>query len=164
MVVCILVGVLMVFRHSLRYLFEEDLSSPTSIDLAWRPLKEKKYDKKVILELHYFNPRSSKDVIREKLGGIRSKNMGIHTLLLSGSPKIGTNTYIREIAKESWGIQEIRLHSTEAINIYAFLNLIQSASPSLERVLIWNNRWNSENLNKIRNLLPKANALHLMEN
>lgn len=163
MLVCILLGSLMVFRHSIRYLFWEDLESPTSIDRAWRLPAEKQYNKKILLELHYFNPKLPTDMIREKLEELRGKELGIHTLLLSGSPKIGTNAYIREIAKENWGIQEIRLHSTEAINIYAFLNLIRSASTSLERVLIWSNQWNAATLGKIRSTLPKLGMLILME-
>jgi len=163
MVVCMLLGVLMVFRHSIRYLFGEDLDSPNPVDRAWRLPTEKQYHKKIVLELHYFNPKVPKDMILEKLKELREKDLGIHTVLLSGSSKIGTNAYIREIAKESWAIQEIRLHGTEAINIYAFINLIRSTSTSLKRILIWNNRWDVATLSKIRGNLPKLGELILME-
>jgi hypothetical protein len=163
MVVCLLLGVVMLFRHTIRQFFGENLETPTAIDLAWRVPFHKTYEKKVLLELHYFNPRVPSEMIVEKLNELRSKKLGVHTVLLSGSTKIGTNTYIREIAKEDWGIQEIRLHSTDAINIYAFLNLIQSANSSLKRVLIWNSRWSAEILDRIRAVMPESGVLSLID-
>jgi hypothetical protein len=55
------------------------------------------------------------------------------------------------------------LHSTDAINIYAFLNLIQSANSSLKRVLIWNSRWSAEILDRIRAVMPESGVLSLID-
>lgn len=158
MIVCIVIGVLMVFKHSFKYLFIEDLNTPTAIDIAWVEPEAKTYEKKILLELQYFTPKLAADTISEKLQELRSKEFGIHTLLLSGSIKIGANTYIRELAKTDWGIEEFRVHSTAAINLYAFLNLIKSAH-SLKRVLIWNNGWDKDALDKIRNIMPDPKEL-----
>ncbi len=121
MIVCMLIGIVMIFKHSIRYLFIEDLNAPTTIDLAWSVTEAKTYEKKTLLELQYFSPKIAKDTIVSKLTELKVKGLGIHTVLLSGSIKIGTNTYIRELAKIDWGIEEIRVHSTAAINLYAFL-------------------------------------------
>ena len=153
MTVCIVIGILMVFKHSIKILFIEDLSVPTSVDLAWVVPESKTYEKKTLLELQYFSPKLAGDTIVSKLTELKAKGLGIHTVLLSGSAKIGTNAYIRELAKTDWGIEEIRVHSTAAINLYAFLNLIKSAH-SLKRVLIWNNGWDKESLDKIRKVIP----------
>lgn len=158
MIVCMVVGVLMVFKQTIRILFTEDLNTPTAIDLAWVVTEAKTHEKKMLLELQYFSPKIAEDTIVSKLTEFKLKGVGIHTVLLSGSIKIGTNTYIRELAKTDWGIEEIRLHSTDAINLYAFLNLIKSAH-SLKRILIWNNGWDKETLDKIRKALPDADGL-----
>lgn len=158
MIICIVIGVLMVFKHSFKYLFIEDLNTPTAVDVAWVKPEAKTYQKKTVLELQYFTPKLAADTIPEKLSELRSKGFGIHTVLLSGSIKIGTNTYIREIAKTDWGIEEIRVHSTAAINLYAFLNLIKSTH-SLKRVLIWNNSWDKDALDKIRRVMSDPSGL-----
>lgn len=158
MIVCIVIGILMVFKHSIRYLFIEDLMVPTSVDLAWVSPDAKTYETKTLLELQYFSPKLADDTITAKLTELRAKGSGIHTVLLSGSMKIGANTYIRELAKTDWGIEEIRVHSTAAINLYAFLNLIKSAH-SLRRVLIWNNGWDKDSLEKIRKVMSNPDGL-----
>lgn len=157
MIVCMVIGVLMAFKHSIKTLFIENLNTPTSVDLAWVVPDAKIYEARTLLELQYFSPKLAGDTIVSKLTELKAKGLGIHTVLLSGSIKIGTNTYIRELAKTDWGIEEIRVHSTAAINLYAFLNLIKSAH-SLKRVLIWNNGWDNESLDKIRKVMldPKG--------
>lgn len=157
MIVCMVIGVLMAFKHSIKTLFIENLNTPTSVDLAWVVPDAKIYEARTLLELQYFSPKLAGDTIVSKLTELKAKGLGIHTVLLSGSIKIGTNTYIRELAKTDWGIEEIRVHSTAALNLYAFLNLIKSAH-SLKRVLIWNNGWDNESLDKIRKVMldPKG--------
>ncbi len=163
MIICIVIGLLMVFKHSFKYLFMEDLNAPTSFDLGWVAPEAKVYEKKTLLELQYFTPKLAQDTISEKLQELKSKDLGVHTVLLSGSIKIGTNTYIRELAKTDWGIEEIRIHSTSAINLYAFLNLIKSAH-SLKRILIWNNGWDKNALDKIRKVMPDSKGLVIKGN
>jgi hypothetical protein len=158
MMICMVIGLLMVFKHSIRYLFIEDLNIPTAVDLAWAIPEPKAYESKTLLELQYFTPKLAEDTIVSKLTELKVKGVGIHTVLLSGSIKIGTNTYIRELSKVDWGIEEIRLHSTAAINLYAFLNLIKSAH-SLKRVLIWGNSWDKNSLAKIQKAMPDPNGL-----
>jgi hypothetical protein len=160
MIACLLIGVLMLFRQSIRQLFSEDLTAPTSVDKAWQQPPPKVFERRILLELHYFNPRLPSNMMAEKIAELKQKNFGIHTIL-SGSPKIRTNAYMRALAQEDWGIEEIRLHSTTAINIYAFLNLIRS-SRSLKRVLIWNNTWDKEALKKITQIVGE-DGLRLME-
>lgn len=162
MTVCMLIGILMVFKHSIRTLFIEDLNTPTAIDLAWVVPDAKVYETKTLLELHFFSPKSAGDTIVSKLTELKAKGLGIHTVLLSGSIKLGTNTYIRELAKKDWGIEEIKVHSTAAINLYAFLNLIKSAN-SLKRVLIWNNGWDKESLAKIQKVMRDPKGLLLRD-
>lgn len=163
MIVCIVIGILMVFKHSIRTFFIEDLNTPTAIDLAWVVPEKKVYETKTLLELQYFSPKLAGDTIVSKLTELRAKGTGIHTVLLSGSVKLGTNTYIRELAKTDWGIEEIRVHSTAGINLYAFLNLIKSAH-SLKRVLIWNNSWDKESLAKILKVMPDPKGLVIKGN
>lgn len=161
MIVCIFIGILMVFRQSIRNLFCEDPTVSTGIDSAWTRPAQQIYEQKTILELHYFNPRIASDVIAGKIAELKEKKLGIRTLLLSGSSRIDTNTYIRELAKIDWGIEEVRLHTTGTINTYAFLNLINSAS-SLKRILIWNNGWDEKTLNIIRSGMKNPFKLQII--
>lgn len=161
MIVCVLIGILMVFRQSIRNLFIEDATVPAASDLAWVSPEPQEYERKVILELHYYNFRIASVVIAEKIAELKDKKLGIHTLLISGSNKIDTNTYVRELAKTDWGIEEIRLHTTGVLNVYAFLNLVQSSSP-LKRILIWNNTWDEVTLEMIRKAMPDPKGLKIM--
>jgi hypothetical protein len=163
MTICIVISILMFFKQSIRFLFTEDLKAPTSVDLAWVDPETEAYETKTLLELQYFSPKLAEDTIVSKLTELKVKGLGIHTVFLSGSIKIGSNTYIRELAKTDWGIEEIRVHSTDAINLYAFLNLIKSAH-SLKRVLIWNNGWDNDSLDKIRQAMPYPNGLIIQRN
>lgn len=164
MICCVLIGFLMVFRQSIRYLFIEDLNTPTTVDLSWKPnLGDIPYEHKILLELHHFNPRLASNYIAEKITELKTNKMGIHTLVLNGTPKIDTNTYIRELSKIDWGIEEIRVHSTAAINTYAFINLIKSSS-ALKRILIRNNHWDTETLAKIKSALKKETKLIIIKN
>lgn len=162
MAVCILIGIIMVFRQSIRNMFYEDSTVPGTADSAWVRPEPMEYERKVILELHYYTSRLASVVIAEKLAALKEKKLGIHTLLLSGSPKIDGNTYLRELAKTDWGIEEIRLHTTGIINIYAFLNLVQSSS-SLKRILIWNNTWDDKTLDLIRKAMKDPKGLKIMD-
>ena len=162
MIVCVLIGILMVFRQSIRNLFVEDATVPAASDSAWVTPEPQDHERKVILELHYYNFRIASVVIAEKIAELKDKKLGIHTLLISGSNKIDTNTYIRELAKTDWGIEEIRLHTTGVLNVYAFLNLVQSSS-ALKRILIWNNAWDEVTLEMIRNAMPDPNGLTIMK-
>lgn len=159
---CMIIGTLMLFKGSLRKAFSENLNIPTQADQLWTPPKKKQYQTKVILELHYFTPRRAYDLIKQKIDTLHQNNNGIYTLLLSGSPKLPTNIYLRELAKEDWGIEEIRLHNTESINIHAFLNLIK-ANSEIKRVLIWKNTWKQEKIIAIQKLLPSPTGLKLMQ-
>lgn len=164
MVVCMLIGVFMIFRQSLRYVFMEDLNSPSDIELAWvAPVGDVWYKQKILLELQHFNSDLAKDTIKKKIAELNVNTTGIHTLVLSGSPKIDTNTYIRMLTNKDWGVEEIRLHTTSAINIYALVNLIKSSS-MLKRVLIWNNKWGEGALGKIRSVLSDKTKLILIKN
>jgi hypothetical protein len=162
MTVCVLIGVLMMFRQSIRNLFSEDPTAHAAIDSAWSRPEPQEYEHKTILELHYFNSRLASVVIAEKIAELKEKKLGIHTLLISGSNKIDTNTYIRELAKTDWGIEEIRLHTTGIINIYAFMNLVQS-SASLQRIFIWNNSWDEQTLKMIRKTMKDPTGLKIMQ-
>lgn len=154
----------MLFRQSIRYIFMENLDIPTAIDLSWKPeLSATFYEHKVLLELHHFNPQLASNYIAEKIAELKINKTGIYTLILNGAPKIDTNTYIRELAKIDWGIEEIRVHNTAAINIYAFINLIKS-SAVLKRVLIRNNQWDKETLAKIQSVLKKETKLIIIKN
>jgi hypothetical protein len=160
--VCIIIGMLMLFKGSIRQLFSENLNEPSVEDTAWKKPKKNAYTIKTVLELHYFNTRRAVDLINEKISDLHKKKVGIKTLLISGSPKLPTNTYLRELAKQDWGIEEIRLHNTEAINIYALLNLIK-ANPEIQRILIWNNTWDRTKLRRIERLLPTPIGLELIQ-
>lgn len=162
MTVCVLIGILMVFRQSIRNLFVEDATVPSASDSAWVHPEPQEYERKVIVELHYYNFRVAAVVIAEKIAELKDKKLGIHTLLISGSNKIDTNTYIRELAKTDWGIEEIRLHTTGVLNVYAFLNLVQS-SLALKRILIWNNTWDEVTLEMIRKAMPDPKGLKIMK-
>lgn len=163
MIVCVLIGIFMVFRQSFRYVFMEDLNAPSTLDLSWIAPVKSVYEKKSILELHHFNPLLAKDFINQKIAELKARNTGIQTLVLNGSPKIGTNTYIRALALSDWGIEEIRLHDTAAINVYAFINLIKSCA-SLKRVLIRNNKWDEGALAKIKGTLKNSTQLVIIKN
>jgi hypothetical protein len=163
MVVCVLIGVFMIFRQSIRYVFMEDLNTPTALEVAWVPPGKIAYEKKILLELHHFNPQSSKEFIAEKIIELKRNNTGIQTLVLNGSPKIDTNTYMRALATFDWGIEEIRVHNTAAINIYAFINLIKSCA-SLKRVVIRDNKWNEGGLAKIRKVILSGSELIIIKN
>ena len=162
MSVCMLIGVFMIFRQSVRYVFMEDLNAPMAIDLAWVPPGKVAYEKKILFELHRFNPTSANDFIAEKIAELKVSNAGIHTVVLNGSPKIDTNTYIRALAKVDWGIEEIRVHNTVAINIYAFINLIKSCA-SLKRVVIRDNKWGEGALAKIRKVVLSGSELIIIK-
>lgn len=162
MTICVLIGVVMAFRQTIRNFFSEDPTHQGESDIHWVQPEPHEYENKTILELHYYNPRLASVVIAEKIATLKEKKLGIHTLLISGSNKIDTNTYIRELAKTDWGIEEIRLHTTGVLNIYAFLNLVQSSS-AIKRVLIWNNTWDEQTLNKVRKLLKDPKGLKIMD-
>lgn len=159
---CLVIGTLMLFKGNIRQWFSENLNEPTAVDKAWRPPHPKSYDRKVILELHYFNTRRALELINDKTNELNKQNLGVKTLLISGSRKLPTNTYLRELAKQDWGIEEVRLHSTDTINIYAFLNLLKSNS-ELKRVLIWNNGWDRGKLRLIEKLLPEPSGLKIIQ-
>lgn len=163
MIVCVLIGIFMVFRQSVRYVFMEDLNAPSTLDLVWIAPVKSVYEKKIILELQHFNPRLAKDFINQKIAELKARNTGIQTLVLNGSPKIDTNTYIRALALSDWGIEEIRLHDTAAINVYAFINLIKSCA-SLKRVLIRNNKWDEGALARIKGTLKNSAQLMIIKN
>lgn len=159
-VLALMIGILMSLKQQIRQLFGEDLSSPNALDIEWKSPPKKEYTAKVLLPLHYYNPRQADDFLAPKLAELKQKNYGIHTLLLSGSPKVPTNAYIRNLSQENWGIEEIRLHGTTGVNFFALLNLLK-ANPSLKRVLIWENKWEKLDLKKIQQLLPAQNSLIL---
>lgn len=160
MVVCVLLGVLMVFKSSIRQAFTEDLTVPAKIDKIWRRPVKQQYKQKILLNLHQMNPRAPLDMITEKLKGLKNNQLGISSLVLSGSFKLPTNLYIREIAKNDWGIEEVRLHGTESVNIHAFINLIRSAYV-LKQIIIFNNSWSNEDLIRIREVMSKKSHLEL---
>lgn len=163
MAICLGIGVLMAFKSSIRQWFSEDLTTPTAQDLTWTMPQVETYPQKVLLELQYFTPMRGHEMVQTKINELRASGFGIHTILLSGSAKIDTNTYLRVLAQRDWGIVEIRLHSTSAINTHAFMNLMKANYPTLERVLIWNNGWDDSTLNQLRALLPNPGGLALMK-
>lgn len=160
---CVFVGILMMFRSSIRLLLMENLKTPTPVDIAWSLPKVNFHQQKILLELHHSNPANPREMIIKKLSELREKGYGIQTLVLSGFPKIKTNTYIREISQEDWGIEEIRLHGTAGINVYAFINLVKSAF-CLKQIKIWNNSWDLGALEKIRSVHPIGTTLTIIEN
>ncbi|MCP5322548.1 MAG: hypothetical protein H6492_00860 [Candidatus Paracaedibacteraceae bacterium] len=150
----------MLFKSLIRQFFSEDLTVPSNVDKIWRVPSKQAYKQKILLNLHQVSPRSPVDMITEKLKDLKNNQMGISSLVLSGSSKLPTNLYIREIAKNDWGVEEIRLHGTESVNIYAFINLISSAF-FLRRVIIFNNGWSNQSLDKIRAVMSKESSLEL---
>lgn len=160
MVVCILLGVLMLFKSAIRQAFTEDLTVPSKIDKIWKMPAKQEYKQKVLLSLHQVNPRAPLDMVAEKLRDLKNNQQGIGTLVLSGSSKLPTNLYLREISKNDWGVEEVRLHGTESVNIHAFINLIRSAYV-LKQIIIFNNSWSNEDLVKIREVMPKESRLEL---
>jgi hypothetical protein len=164
MSVCILIGVFMAFRQSVRYVFMEDLKAPSAVDLAWTPpAMHAFYEQKTLLELHRVTPPSAEEFITEKIAELKANNTGIHTVVLTGSLKVDTNAYIRALATVDLGIEEIRVHNTAAINIYAFVNLIKS-SPSIKRILIRQNKWDEGALSKMRAELKNNTKLIVIKN
>ncbi len=161
MCVSVLIGILMMHKHQLRQIFNEDLKSPSEADIKWSPpLLEKPFKHKTLIALHQYNPPAPETFIFEKTSLLNKENKGIHTLILSGTPKVPTNAYLRILAQENWGIEEIRVHGTTCINIYALLNLIK-ANPDLKRILIWDNKWKLLELEKIKSILKESNTLTL---
>jgi hypothetical protein len=161
MFACLSIGIVLFFKADIRQYFSEDISSPSPQDLAWEPVLSRKFKQKINVGLHYFASMTAREFLSMKLGRLDGIKSGIGILVLAGSSKLPTNEYLRILARRDWGIEEIRLHGTDAVNPYAFINLIKS-NPSIKGVYIWGVKWKEEILEQIRKSLPKRAILELM--